>query len=155
MPMGNTYAPAICRPEKPTKFGPARHPVMVSRVGAVPRRGHHSKIGRGHRKNASMTTAKALHRFIGSIAFIGAARAGFAVLEDPDEKGRRVFLHAKNILAAPPQGLAFRLEERVAVVANGAADPIYATGIVWDVEPVVWTADEVLAGSAAAATGQR
>ena len=57
--------------------------------------------------------------------------------------------------AAPPQGLAFRLEERVAVVANGAADPIYATGIVWDVEPVVWTADEVLAGSAAAATGQR
>ena len=95
-------------------------------------------------KSSNNGTTKALHRFIGSIAFIGAARAGFAVMEDPEEKGRRLFLHAKNNLAAPPQGLAYRLEERVAVAAKDGAEPIYASVVVWDGEPVGQTADDVL-----------
>jgi putative DNA primase/helicase len=95
-------------------------------------------------KSGNNSTTKALHRFIGSIAFIGAARAGFAVMEDPEEKGRRLFLHAKNNLAPPPQGLAYRLEERVAVAAKEGAEPIYASVVIWDGEPVGQTADDVL-----------
>lgn len=95
-------------------------------------------------KSGTPAGTKALHRFIGSIAFIGAARAGFAVVEDPDDKGRRLFLHAKNNLAPPPQGLAYRLEERVAVAATDDAEAIYASTIVWDGEPVGRTADDVL-----------
>ena len=95
-------------------------------------------------KSGNNSTTKALHRFIGSIAFIGAARAGFAVMEDPEEKGRRLFLHAKNNLAPPPQGLAYRLQERIAVSAKDGAEPIYASVVVWDSEPVGQTADDVL-----------
>jgi putative DNA primase/helicase len=97
-------------------------------------------------KSTQATTTKALHRFIGSIAFVAAARAGFAVMEDPNDKGRRLFLEAKNNLAPPALGLAYRLEERVAV-ATADGGPIYATAIVWEDEHVTQTADEVLAGS--------
>jgi putative DNA primase/helicase len=42
------------------------------------------------------SATKALHRFIGSIAFVGAPRIALAVLE---QDGRRLLLHAKNNLA--------------------------------------------------------
>ena len=60
---------------------------------------------------------KAIYRFIGSIAHIGAARIAFAVAADPENKGRILLLHAKNNLAAPQKGLAFRVEQRL--VAGG------------------------------------
>jgi putative DNA primase/helicase len=95
-------------------------------------------------KSGASTTTKALHRFIGSIAFAGAPRAAFAVIEDVDHDGRRLLLHAKNNIARPPQGLAFRLEQCV------IGDDIVASRILWDVEPVAITANEALAADAAA-----
>ena len=88
--------------------------------------------------NAGKAT-KALHKFIGSIAFVAAARAAFAVLEDPNDKDRRLFLHAKNNLAEPPQGLAFRLEQ--VIVGEG----IVTSRVDWEPDPITSTADEALA----------
>ena len=97
---------------------------------------HFSKAG-------SNSTTRALHRFIGSIAFTGAPRAAFAVIEDAEDTSRRLFLHAKNNLVQAPQGLAFRLEQ--CLVGND----ILASRIFWDAEPVAITANEALAAEAA------
>jgi putative DNA primase/helicase len=94
-------------------------------------------------KSGANNATKALHRFVGSIAFTGAPRAAFAVIEDAEHEGRRLFLHAKNNLARPPQGLAFRLEQCI------VADDIPASRIVWDTEPVSITANEALAADVA------
>ena len=94
---------------------------------------HFSKGGAGASTNS-------LYRFIGSIAFIAAPRAAFVVMQDPDDKDRRLFLHSKNNLAKPAQGLAFRLAQFLV----GESNDIVASHVVWDNQPVSVTADEVL-----------
>ena len=84
-------------------------------------------------------SCKALHKVIGSIAFVAAARGAFVVLEDPNDRDRRLFLHAKNNLSEPPQGLAFRLEQ--VIVGEG----IITSRVDWEPEPINTTADEALA----------
>jgi AAA domain-containing protein len=90
-------------------------------------------------KSNSGTAPKALHRFVGSIAFVGAPRAAFAVIEDRDNKDRMLFLHAKNNMAKPPQGLAFRLEQRL---VDGLTRPVSC--VAWENQPVAMTANEAL-----------
>ena len=98
---------------------------------------HFSKAG-------AANNTKALHRFIGSIAFVGAPRIAFAVIEDADND-RRLLLHAKNNLAPPPQGLAYRIKERIV----GAPEcSVTAPYIIWDTEHVTLTANEALAADA-------
>jgi putative DNA primase/helicase len=90
---------------------------------------HFSKTGSG-------STNKALHRFIGSIAFVGAPRAAFAVIEDADNEGRILVLHAKNNMAAKPQGLAYRLLQTI------VGDNIVASYVHWEDMPVAISANE-------------
>ena len=99
-------------------------------------------------KTGAASTTKALHRFIGSIAFVGAPRAAFAVIEDSSDTERRLLLHAKNKLAAPPQGLAFRLKQ---TIVGDLGKGIVASRVEWEQEPVTVTADEALAAEAAGA----
>ena len=114
---------------------------MAERLGvAVLSITHFSKAGVG-------SATKALHRFIGSIAFVGAPRMAFAVLEDPDDPTRRLFLHAKNNLAAPPQGLAFRLEQKL---IGEVGKRMFASCVKWEAEPVDMTADAAMASGGAA-----
>jgi AAA domain/Primase C terminal 2 (PriCT-2)/RepB DNA-primase N-terminal domain len=83
---------------------------------------------------------KTIYRFIGSIAHIGAARVAFAVIADPEDKTRILLLHAKNNLAPPQKGLAFRIEQRL------VADGIIGSSIFFESEHVAdVTADEALA----------
>ena len=84
-------------------------------------------------KTGAASTTKALHRFIGSIAFVGAPRAAFAVIEDSSDTERRLLLHAKNNLAAPPQGLAFRLKQ---TIVGDLGKGIVASRVEWEQEPV-------------------
>jgi AAA domain len=96
-------------------------------------------------KASAANGVKALHRFIGSIAFTAAARFAFAVMAAPDDEDRRLFLHVKNNLAAPPQGLAFRLGQRI---VGDPGKAIVASYVMWDLEPVSITANEALAAEA-------
>jgi len=97
---------------------------------------HFSKTGSGG-------NTKALHRFIGSIAFVGAPRAAFAVIEDADNSGRMLFLHAKNNMAQKPQGLAYRLEQTIVGELG-----IVASRVTWESGPVTVTANQALAAAA-------
>ena len=97
---------------------------MAARMGvAILSITHFSKAGSG-------TTSKALHRFIGSIAFVGAPRAAFAVVADTDNEGRMLLLHAKNNMAPKPPGLAYRLLQTV------VSDGIVASYVHWEDTPV-------------------
>ena len=60
--------------------------------------------------NAQVGT-KVMHRFMASVAFIAAARVAFAAIRDPEDDKRHLFLHAKNNLAEPAPGLAYRIEQ--------------------------------------------
>lgn len=82
-----------------------------------------------------------LNRFAGSIAFIAAARAAFAVIEDPDDKDRRLLLQAKNNLGSRCQGLAFRIEQRI------VGDGVLSSNVMFESEPVSITLDEALPAS--------
>jgi putative DNA primase/helicase len=88
---------------------------------------------------------RAINAFIGSVAFIAAARAAFAVMKDPDDENRRLFLPVKNNLAPMGHGLAFRLTQHL--VTTTAGDTV-ASAVTWDNTRVTNTADGVMAANA-------
>jgi len=75
----------------------------------------------------------AIYRSMGSLAFVAAARAAWAVAADRDDPARRLFLPVKNNLALDLHGLAFR-------IAQNAGAP----RIEWESAPVEISADEAL-----------
>ena len=81
-------------------------------------------------KNAS---AKVLHRVLGSVGFVAAARIVLAVATDPDDPERRLLLPVKTNIGAPAPVLAFRRDGH---------------RIVWDADPVSGlTADGVFSAA--------
>jgi hypothetical protein len=88
-----------------------------------------------------------LERFTGSIAFIAAARVGFAIIADEENEGRALFLQVKNNLAPPQKGLAFRCLQTI------VGDGIVASYIEWDSDHVSRSADEALLAAEQRASG--
>ena len=80
----------------------------------------------------------AIHRTMGSMAFVAAARAAFAVVRDPDDDRRRLFLPIKNNLGNDSTGLAFELSPRHGI------DSVPC--VAWMDGAVETTADEAMAG---------
>jgi len=80
----------------------------------------------------------AMYRSMGSLAFVAAARAAYAVAKDKaDATGeRRVFLPIKNNIGNDRDGLAYRLDSQYS--ANG--QPVVA----WESTPITVNADEAL-----------
>lgn len=83
----------------------------------------------------------ALNRFAGSIAFVAAARAAFAVIEDPEDEERRFLLQAKNNLGKKCKGLAFRLEQRL------VGDDVMSSNVMFEGDHVSESIDEALSAS--------
>lgn len=83
----------------------------------------------------------ALNRFAGSIAFVAAARAAFAVIEDPEDDERRFLLQAKNNLGKKCKGLAFRLEQRM------IGDDVVSSNVMFEGDHVSESIDEALTAS--------
>lgn len=77
----------------------------------------------------------ALYRATGSLAFVAAARAVYAVTKDKDDDARRLVLPIKNNIGPDHGGLAYSIE----VADNGA--PV----IGWEPDPVTMTAEEAMA----------
>jgi putative DNA primase/helicase len=93
-------------------------------------------------KGSGQQSIKALHKIIGSVAFVAAPRVAFAVMEDSEDIDHRLFLSVKCNIGAKAQGLGFRLE--TALIKDGTIETVR---LVWDAEPVNITADEAMAAS--------
>lgn len=79
----------------------------------------------------------------GSIAFIGAARAGYVVAEHPEDETKRVFACVKINIGPKPAALGYKVVS--SIHGDLTAPPICR----WDSEPISLSAQDLLGGSEA------
>jgi KaiC/GvpD/RAD55 family RecA-like ATPase len=87
------------------------------------------------------SSKKVMHRVLGSVGFIGAARFALAVAEDPDQPERRLLLPVKSNNGPAADTLAFQLQPMVLDSPKGDIDTVR---VAWDSTPIHGlTADSV------------
>lgn len=65
------------------------------------------------------TAIKSVYRVLGSVAFLAAARAVWAVAKDKDDNNRRLFCPIKTNLSVSPTSLAFKIIDGAVAVESG------------------------------------
>ncbi len=87
---------------------------------------------------------EAINRVIGSIAWGAAARAVWAVIRDPADADRRLFLNIKNNLGLETLGLAYKIAPPSD--AEGRQAHVGTPRIEWEDEPLKIRADDIMVG---------
>lgn len=87
---------------------------------------------------------EAINRVIGSIAWGAAARAVWAVIRDPADADRRLFLNIKNNLGLETLGLAYRIAPPSD--GEGLQAHVGTPRIEWEDEPLKIRADDIMVG---------
>lgn len=82
---------------------------------------------------------EALMRVAGSLAFVAAARAAWAVVKDQNNPERRFFLPLKNNVGNDQTGLCFR------IVSHELPGGIETSRVLWEEETVTVSADQAMA----------
>ncbi len=106
---------------------------LLAPLSELAQRHHIAIVGVNH-LNKSGAGSPAMYRTMGSLAFVAAARAAWAVVKDKEDPKNRLFLPIKNNLAADVAGLSY-------VVVEQDGQPCLA----WSADPVTVSADEALA----------
>ncbi len=106
---------------------------LLAPLSELAQRRQMAVVGVNH-LNKSAAGGPAMYRTMGSLAFVAAARAAWAVVKDKQDPGKRLFLPIKNNLAGDIAGLSY-----VVVEQNG--HPCLA----WSADPVTVSADEAMA----------
>ena len=108
---------------------------LLAPLGAIAARHHVAVVAISHNNKA--TGGQAIHRTMGSVAFVAAARAAWLVCKDKDDPSRRLLLPIKNNNAPDLGGLAYRIES---TGADGCPK------VRWELGAVMMSADEALGG---------
>ena len=106
---------------------------LLAPLSELAQRLHVAVVGVNH-LNKSAAGGPAMYRTMGSLAFVAAARAAWAVVKDKQDGGKRLFLPIKNNLAADIAGLSYTVVEQ-----NG--HPCLA----WSPDAVTVSVDEAMA----------
>jgi putative DNA primase/helicase len=108
---------------------------VLAGVGRLAMQMRFAALGVSHLNKVSGTSA--VYRVTGSLAFVAAARAVFAIARDPDQHERRLMLPIKSNLGPDTNGYGYT----VSVADNDAPY------VKWADERVTRTAEEVLTGT--------
>jgi hypothetical protein len=96
------------------------------------------------------SSTSAINAFIGSQAFIAAPRVGYLTIKemkDGEPTGRTLVTMVKTNVGPKMPALAYRMEQRIVGNDPKTSQPIVASNVVWERDPVEITADQAIAAT--------
>src|SRR5262249_45944503 len=98
--------------------------------------------------NKKVDVTSALLRVADSIAYTAAARSVYVVLDDPEDKNSKLFVKAKNNLAADNKALRYGFGVKTVGQDTRLGKDIQAPFVIWHPQHVELTANEAMSAAA-------